>query len=143
MTTDDAVTPLPLHRLACGIALAAYAASIAFQIYRATRGTGLAVDDFGVNAVVVYGAGVALALTLLGDRRWSWWVNGALSAVVVAQAPFAYYPSVAGARPLETWDWLEGIWFTALLVLVVACAVVRLSGVRLVRARPGALTPLR
>ncbi|GAA4988011.1 hypothetical protein WHI96_25985 [Pseudonocardia tropica] len=121
-----------LSRVAAVAGVAAYTMSAALQVYRSQQGTGLAIDQFTVLSVVVYGAMLALSLALLTDRRWVWWTAVVANAAIFVQAPFVYWPTVYAARPLEVWDWLEGVWFTALLLVVVCCGVARIAGARLV-----------
>jgi hypothetical protein len=116
-----------LQKVAASAGVAAYTMSAALQIYRAHQGTGLAVDRFSLLTGLGYGLLLLLSLTLLTDRRWAWGTNLVVGALLFLQAPFGYYPWVSGSRRLEVWDWLEGTWFTALLFLVVACAVARFS----------------
>ena len=122
-----------LARIAATSGVLAYVASATFQLYRSLAGTDLDVDRFTPGMAIVYLLLITLSVALFTDRRWLWWVNGLVSAAVFLQAPFGYYPYVYDARALEVWDWLEGTWFTALLFLVATCAVLRLSGWRLVR----------
>ncbi|WP_336923205.1 hypothetical protein [Aquipuribacter sp. SD81] len=116
-----------LSRTAAAAGVAAWLMSTTLQVYRSTRGTGLAVDSLAPGAAVALLALIAMSLALLTDRRWAWWTNLAVAAAFFLQAPFLYWPLVYDARPLEVWDWLEGTWFTALLLLVCACAVLRLA----------------
>ena len=111
--------------------LLAFGISAAFQLYRASLGTGAEVDQFSAAAAAVYAAGLALALALRADRRWIWWTTGVLLTVNLGYGVVGYYPMVYAARPLTPLDWLEGTAYTGLLLTALGCTVLRLTEVRL------------
>ncbi|MGG5259199.1 hypothetical protein [Phycicoccus avicenniae] len=115
-----------IARTAASAGLAAYLMSVALQVHRVRQDTGLDVDRFGASTALMYLGLLALSAAVLTDRRWVWWGNLLVSAYVFLQAPFLYYPEVAAVRPLDVWDWLEGTWFTGLVLVVCACSLFRL-----------------
>lgn len=125
--------PVLTHsRVACLALLAATAVSAAFQAYRTSVGAHPGVDRFGVDMAVNYLILVGLALAVRSDRRVVWWVLTVGMTALLVYAVVGYYPEVYRARPMDRVDWLEGTVFTALLALVLAVAVLRLTGGSLV-----------
>lgn len=117
--------------VASALLLTATTISMTFQLYRASVGANPEVDRFGVEAAVVYAAYYALALAVRSDRRWVWWATGLLLTLNLVYAVVGYYPTVYAARPLNVFDWLEGTLFTGLLLVVVGCTGLRLTGTAL------------
>jgi uncharacterized membrane protein HdeD (DUF308 family) len=125
--------PVLTHsRVACLALLAATAVSAAFQAYRTSVGAHPAVDRFGVDMAANYLILVGLALAVRSDRRPVWWVLAVGMTALLVYAVVGYYPEVYRARPMDRVDWLEGTVFTALLAMVLAVSVLRLTGRSLV-----------
>jgi hypothetical protein len=125
---------ITLQKLTSGSVLAAYAASIAFQGWRASLDTSYSLDAFSPGLAAGYLVAVVLAVMLWrSDRRWLWWANGLLAAAVVLEAVFYYYPTAYDQKPLGVADWLEGTWFTGFLLLAVVGTALRLRGLTLTR----------
>lgn len=121
-------------RAASTLLLAATAMSAGYQLYRATVATHPEVDRFGLDAGIGYAVLTAVAVALSSDRRVAWWAAGLLTTGLLAYGVVGYYPMIHAARPMGLLDWLEGTLFTGTLLLVIALAALRLSGVALVPA---------
>jgi hypothetical protein len=120
--------------LASTLLLIAYGISAAFQIYRASLGTGLDVDQFRVPTAVAYAVFLGLAVAVRLDRTWIWWLTGVVVTANLVFGVFVYYPMVHAARPMDLFDWAEGTLFTGLLLAALGCTVLRLTGTTLSRA---------
>jgi hypothetical protein len=128
---------LTYRSLASTLLLIAYAISAAFQVYRASLGTGLSVDQFGLPTAVGYAVFLGLAVAVRLDRTWIWWLAGVVVTANLAFGVVVYYPTVHAARPMDLFDWAEGTLFTGLLLAALGCTVLRLTGTTLTAGPAG------
>src|SRR4051794_14367103 len=97
--------------LTSALLLTAYVVSAAFQLYRASLGTGLQVDRFGADAAVAYLVFLAVAVAARSRRRL---VAYAVAVIVTANPAYGvvgYYPALHAAPPMDPRDWLAGTGF--------------------------------
>jgi hypothetical protein len=117
------------------VLLSATVLSAAYQAYRATVGAHPSVDSFGIAAVIGDAVLTGVAIAIRTDRRSTWWGTAVFMTLLLAYAVVGYYPTVSAVRPMDRLDWLEGILFTGGLMLVLALAILRLTGTVLVTGR--------
>jgi hypothetical protein len=122
--------------LTSALLLTAYAVSAAFQLYRASLGTGLAVDRFGADAAVAYLVFLAVAVAARSGRRLVAYAVAVIVTANLAYGVVGYYPAVHAARPMDLGDWLEGTVFLGLLGTSLLLTVLRLAHVTLTPAPP-------
>jgi hypothetical protein len=123
---------LTYRSLVSTLLLVAHGISAVFQLYRASLGTGLDVDRFGLPTALGYLAFLGLALAVRLDRTWIWWLTGAVVTANLLFGVIGYYPMVHATRPMDLFDWAEGTLFTGLLLAALGCCtVLRITGATL------------
>jgi phosphatidylserine synthase len=120
---------------AAWVLVAAFALSLAYELYRATMKAGTSPHDsaasFVKNNVPLYVVATLVIILLFADVGWAPWVGLIFSAVVVAASVLFYNPSILLERDPGVVDWFEDLVFTSLVFLAMALLIYQVLDVTL------------
>lgn len=120
---------------AAWVLLAAFALSLAYELYRATVKAGTSTHDswgsFVKNNVALYVVAAVVIALLFAGLDWAPWVGLTFSAVVTAASILYYNPKILVKRDPRLLDWFEDLVFTSLVFLGMALLSYQVLGVTL------------
>jgi phosphatidylserine synthase len=109
---------------AAWVLVAAFALSLAYELYRATAKAGTSPHDspasFVKNNVALYVVAALVIVLLFAGFDWAPWVGLIFSAVVTAASILFYNPKIMLERDPGLVDWFEDLIFTSLVFLAMA-----------------------
>ncbi len=132
MTSD--VTTLESH--AAWVLLAAFAISLAYELWRSTAKAGTSRHDsmrvFITQGIVIYVVGAVVVGLLLAGVAGAAWIGLVTAVGGILVSVFYYNPVVMPERQPELIDWVEDLVFTGLLFVAAALLAYEVLGKSLV-----------
>lgn len=131
---DAGRTVLQTH--AAWVLAAAFAISLAYELWRATAKVGTSRHDsmrvFVTQGIVLYVAAAFVVGLLLTGVSPASWIALIFSVVAILVSIFYYNPTVMLERHPDLIDWIEDLAFTGLLFVAAALLIYDVTGHALV-----------
>jgi hypothetical protein len=132
---ESSVPPTLLEASSAWVMVAAFALSLAYELWRATAKAGTSRHDslraFLIQDLGMYVVAAVVIILLFAGVPFAAWVGLIFSVLVILGSIFYYNPKIMIERKPGIIDWFEDLVFTGLQFVVAAFLFLELSGLTL------------
>lgn len=132
---ESSVHPTLLEASSAWVLVAAFALSLAYELWRATAKAGTSRHDslraFLIQDLGLYVVAAVVIILLFAGVPFAAWVGLVFSVVVILASIFYYNPKIMIERKPGIIDWFEDLVYTGLLFVVAAFLFLEVSGLTL------------
>lgn len=132
---ESSVHPTLLEASSAWVMVAAFALSLAYELWRATAKAGTSRHDslraFLIQDLGMYVVAAVVIILLFAGVPFAAWVGLIFSVLVILGSIFYYNPKIMIERKPGIIDWFEDLVFTGLQFVVAALLFLEVSGLTL------------